>query len=242
MTNRLIVLYNTQTMGLKKLLIIIPIALSVGAIPVQAGYVSLPTLPAFAKPAVQRDLLAARTMSLTNRYAVPSVNKVFADNILLTLSYMSQRVSDPSNINWEEVRKPQTHEIVLQPGEVFAFHDGIMAKYAANVVRTTKAHFNAEDGFRSSGYLYGDGVCHLASQFNWVARDAGLEVVAPVNHDFAQIPEIPREYGTAIYYDPNAPGISEQQNLYIKNTLDKTVTFIITSQMDKVDIRVEINK
>jgi hypothetical protein len=224
----------------KKLLIFIPLALSVGAMHVHAGTLPIPALPAFNES--QREILAERSMSLTNRHAVPSVNDVFADNILLTLSYLSGRVSDKTLVNWDEVRKPQQHEIVLKPGEVFAFHDGVISEFSENVVTTTNAHFNASDGFLSSGYLYGDGVCHLASLLNQAAKDANLKVVAPVNHDFALIPDMPREFGTAIYYSPNEHSVSEQQNLYIQNTLDKPISIVIESQEKNVNVRVEMSK
>lgn len=226
---------------IKKILIFIPIALSIGAMQVHAGTLPIPVLRSF-QVAAQREILSERTMPLTDRYAVPVTNDVFADNILLTLAYLSGKVADPKQINWEEVRKPQKHEIVLKPGEVFAFQDAVLPEFKDKTVSTTHAHFNAADGFLSSGYLYGDGVCHLASVMNWAAKDAGLRVVAPVNHDFAKIPDVPREYGTAIYYDPGAHSVSEQQNLYIENTLDKAVTIVIYSEKEKVTVSVEKSK
>lgn len=226
---------------LKKLLLFIPIALSIGAIQVHAG-----TLPVSAFPFVQETVkvqpLAERTLSLTNRYANPVINDVFANNILLTLAYLSGKVSDPQQIDWNEVQKPQRYEIVLQPGEVFAYHETVLPEYKNKVVTTTKAHFNFSQGFLSSGYLYGDGVCHLASILNRVAKDAGLKVTAPVNHDFAMIPDVPREYGTAIYYDPINEAISMQQNLYIENTFDKPVMIVIASEKEKVVVSVAIKK
>jgi hypothetical protein len=225
----------------KKLLALIPIALSVGAVQAHALTLSLPNMD-FMHLSDKETVLSEHVMPLTDRYPQKFVSDVFADNILLTLSYMSQEVVDPTKVNWDSVRKPQVHKIVLKPGEVFAFHDAELPEFASKTVLTTHAHFSGEEGFRSSGYLYGDGVCHLASLFNWAARDAGLKVVAPVNHDFARIADIPREYGTAIYYDPNAKAASEEQNLYIQNTKDKTVTFVITSQKDKVDVAVEEEK
>ncbi len=170
--------------------------------------------------------IASRTMSLETRYAVPSVNTVFKDNILLTLSYMRGSVKNRGEIAWDEVEKPFTYEFELKPGEEFAFHDQIAAKYDGNVVKTTNAHFNYSDGFKSDGYLMGDGVCHLASLINWAARDAGLTSIAPHNHDFAVIPEVPKEYGVGIYALPGAVEASGQSNLYITNSKENPVKFI----------------
>ena len=227
---------------IKKLLVITPMAIAIGAMQVQSGAVSLAALSTVQQAYAQKDILAEDNMSLTNRYKVPNVNEVFADNILLTLSRMSGRIVDPKNINWEAVRAEQTHEIILKPGEVFAFHDGVMEQYKDSVVATTASHFNAADGFKSSGYLYGDGVCHLASLFNRAARSAGLKVVSPVNHDFAVIPDVSREYGTSIYYAPGEPNVSEMQNLYIENTLDKTVRIEIISNREDVKVVFAVEK
>lgn len=187
-------------------------------------------------------LLASHEMSLANRHPVPSVSDIFRDNILLTIHYMSGRVTQPSQINWDEVRKPYKYEFVLKSGEVFAYHDDVLPEYQEKVALTTKAHFNAQEGFLFSGLLYGDGVCHLASLMNWVGKDAGLKVDARVNHDFARIPEISREYGTSIITDPTAPTLNEQmQNLYITNTSDKDVKFVFEYGEDQ-ELKVSIYK
>jgi hypothetical protein len=225
----------------KKILVFIPIALSFSAFQAQALTLPIPQID-FLHEAAENKVLAEREMSLTDRYAVPVVNDVFADNILLTLSYLSSKVTNARDINWVDVRKPQVQSIVLKPGKVFAFQDAVLPEFADKTVITTHAHFSGAEGFRSSGYLYGDGVCHLASLLNWVAKDAGLRVVAPVKHDFAKIPDVPREYGTSIYYTPEEKDVSEQQNLYIQNTYDKSITIVIYSQKDKVRIVVDKNK
>lgn len=227
---------------IRKILVFIPLALSVGAFQAQALTLPIPQMDFISHEAVAKEILARREMPLNDRYPVKVISDVFADNILLTLAYMSNRVSNPRQINWDEVRKAQEHEIVLKPGEVFAFHDTVLPEFAGKTVLTTKSHFNADQGFLSSGYLFGDGVCHLASLLNWAARDAGLRVIAPVNHNFANIPDVPREYGTAIYYAPDNKATSVQQNLYIQNTTDKTVKFVIYSQKDKVAVVVEKEK
>ncbi|MBI1982553.1 MAG: VanW family protein [Candidatus Levybacteria bacterium] len=92
--------------------------------------------------------------------------------------------------------------------------------------------------FRFSGLLYGDGVCHLASLINWVAKDAGLEVQAPVSHDFREIPEIPKEFGTSIYFYPGQKATNAQQNLYITNNLKNPVAFKVHYDGEKLKIEV----
>jgi hypothetical protein len=169
--------------------------------------------------------LASHTFSLENRYANEYVNGVFKDNILLTLKYMNGEVKSKADISWSEIEEPFNYSFTLLPGQEFTFHDQILPEYKGNVVKTTNAHFNYTDGFKSDGYLTGDGVCHLASLIYWTARDAGLTAAAPTNHNFAKINEVPKEYGVAIYFLPGAFETSARQNLYITNNLDKPVTF-----------------
>jgi len=215
----------------KRLLVIIPFAVAMASIPVQ-GFASLDVI------SPSREL-SRHEMPLNDRYPEPTVNQVFADNILLNLHYLAGSVKNASEIDWEKIRRPFTYEMVLQPGDVFAYHDSVLPQYQRKIVQTTNSHFNAQDGYLSSGYLYGDGVCHLASLINWAARDAGLSVTAPVNHDFRDIPDVPREYGTAIYYMPGDPAISQQQNLYVENTKSVPVAIVFESDGNKVTITVE---
>jgi len=213
----------------KKILVLIPIALAIGVMQAQAYSSFLPKVSSVQNQAqTQSQLLARHDMSLGDRYPIPSVNSVFKDNILLTLGYLSGSVKNQSQINWDTLHKDATYEIVLQPGEVFAFHDDVLPQFAGKKIITTNAHFGASEGFEYDGDLYGDGVCHLASLMNWVARDAGLEVVAPTPHNFAVIPDIDAKYGTAIYYAAGDTGTNEAQNLYIENTLNKPVQFVFT--------------
>lgn len=184
------------------------------------------------------DVHAERSYSLADRYPVPMVSDVFRDNILLTLAYMNGRVPDPKNINWSEIRKPQTYSFTLKPGEVFAFQDNILPQFKGKVTQTMNAHFMWDEGYKSDGWLTGDGVCHLASFMYWVAKDAGLEALAPTNHDFANIPDVPKQYGVAIFYNPNAPDSSALQNLYITNTFDKPITFVFTYNGTALDVEV----
>lgn len=170
-------------------------------------------------------LLAQHEMSLENRYQDKFVNEVFRNNILLNLAYMDGRVSSSGNIKWDEVLKSFQYGFKLEPNKTFAFHADVKDRYKDSLVKTTNAHFNSQEGFKTDGYLFGDGVCHLASLINWVAKDAGLLVEAPTKHDFANIPDIPKEYGVSIYSYPGSKNSNAQQNLYITNNKDKPVTF-----------------
>ena len=169
--------------------------------------------------AVAVPALATHGFSLENRYDNVFVNGVFKDNILLTLHYLDGRVKAKKDINWETVQQPFHTEFTLEPEQKFAFHEKTLADYSKNVVKTTNAHFNGNEGFKSDGDLIGDGVCHLASLIYWVAKDAGLTVYSPSNHNFAKINDVPKEYGVAIM-SPNPLG-----NLYIVNSLSEPVTF-----------------
>src|SRR5260221_6686083 len=130
----------------KKILILIPFALAFGVMQAEAFNSLMPSISVVHNQ-TQNQLLARHDMSLTDRYPVPSVSKVFADNILLTLGYMSGNVKNSTQINWDAVRKPATYEFTLQPGEVFAFHDDVLPEFAGKKIITTNAHFDASEGF-----------------------------------------------------------------------------------------------
>lgn len=187
---------------------------------------------------VPAQVLASHEISLENRYPVKSVSDVMRDNILLNLSYMDGKIKSRNEINWDEIKKPFTIQFKLDPGQAFAFHDDILKEYEGKVARTGRAHFNASEGFKSDGYLFGDGVCHLASLIYWVAKDAGLEAKAPTNHDFASIPEVSRENGVSIYSNPFSKGSNSQQNLYITNTKSVPVTFKFEYNGEKLKLAV----
>ncbi|HWA51853.1 MAG TPA: VanW family protein [Patescibacteria group bacterium] len=167
--------------------------------------------------------IASHVMPMTDRYAVQSVNTVFKDNILLTLRYMDGEIKSKADIDWNKVESDYHYSFTLQPGQEFAFHDKVAKQYDnGQIVQETNAHFDFDDGFKSDGYLTGDGVCHLASIIDWVAKDANLQVTAPTNHNFANIPDVPKEYGVAIYEGPDG---GEMTNLYITNNKNVPVTF-----------------
>ncbi|OGY07915.1 MAG: hypothetical protein A2700_01275 [Candidatus Blackburnbacteria bacterium RIFCSPHIGHO2_01_FULL_44_64] len=190
-------------------------------------------------PSVQ---IAQRSFSLENRYDNKFVNDVFKDNILLTLKYLDGSVKDKKDISWENVGKPMRYEFTLKPGQAFAFHDQLLPEYARNVVKTTNAHFNSTDGFKSDGYLVGDGVCHLASLIYWAAKDAGLTTVSLASHNFAKINDVPKEYGVSIRFQPGAKENSARQNLYIVNNFDKPVTFVFDYDGANLDVKVKLER
>lgn len=194
--------------------------------------------PSYAFPSASVQPLALREISLENRQKDRYVNEVFKDNILLNLAYLDGRVKKSSDVNWDEVRKPFTYTFTLNPNKTFTFHEDVLPEFEGKVAKTTNAHFNFDDGFRTDGLLFGDGVCHLASLINWVAKDAGLQVQAPVNHDFREIPEIPKEFGVSIYYYPGQKSTNAQQNLYIINNLKNPVVFKFHYDGEK--LRVEV--
>lgn len=176
-------------------------------------------------PTTNYILLSQHSMSLDDRYPNAAVNQIFKDNILLTLNYMDGRIHNMGNIQWDIIEKPSTYMFILQPNQTFAFHDLVLPQYQNKITQTTNAHFNGAEGFKSDGYLFGDGVCHMASLMKWAAKDAKLDVLAPTPHDFAVIPEIARENGVAIYTEQGAVQASEEQNLYITNNQSYPISF-----------------
>jgi vancomycin resistance protein YoaR len=72
---------------------------------------------------------------------------------------------------------------------------------------------------------------------NWTASEAGLEVVARVNHNFVPVPGVPKEYGTSIRYMPDGSLNSQNQNLYIKNNFDYPVKFVFEVNDQEVNLK-----
>ncbi len=169
--------------------------------------------------------MSVKSVSLEERHVDKFVNEVFKDNILLNIAYMKDEIARDKDIEWDKVRKPFKYKFTLAPNKTFAFHDDVYPQFKSSLVKTSNANFNFDDGFRSSGYLVGDGVCHLASLLYWVAKTAGLEVYAPTNHNFANIPEISKEYGVSIYKMPGATFENARQNLYVTNNRALPVVF-----------------
>jgi hypothetical protein len=182
--------------------------------------------------------LASHVMPMNDRYGNTFVNDVFKDNILLNIAYMDGLVKSKADIDWTKIESDFHYEFTLQPREEFAFHDKVADQYKGKIVKTTNAHFNYDDGFKSDGYLTGDGVCHLASIIYWTAKDAGLTAIAPTNHNFAVIPDVPKEYGVAIYEGPEG---GQMSNLYITNNKEKPVTFVFDYKNGNLTVSTSTN-
>lgn len=183
------------------------------------------TYPPFFENSPYETVLASHGISLENRYENAFVNSVFKDNILLNIAYMKGGVDKSQEINWSELVKPFHYQFELKPNETFAFHEDVLPEYQGKIAKTTNAHFNSSEQFKSDGYLVGDGVCHLASLIYWAAKDANLETKAPTSHDFMVIPQIPKEFGVSIYNYPGRSLANAVQNLYITNNTENPVTF-----------------
>ena len=157
----------------------------------------------------QKVLLASESMDLGNRYPVESISEGFKENILIALGYLASK-----GVAFRGYEAGEEFSLVLQPGEVFAFHKkGILPEFKESKIISQESDFTTNYGYKVVAGLGGNGVCHLASLIYKTALHAGLEVVAPTNHNFASIPGIEKEYGVSIS-TRNGP---ERQNLYIKN-------------------------
>lgn len=193
----------------------------------------------------QSQIVSERKLDLTDRWPDEYGNQVFADNILLALHYLKQEryqreekyQKNQKEIDWEEIRKPFEVSFELKPGQMFAFHPNVAPEYADAVVQTMNSRFYTDEGYKSFGGLGGNGVCHLASLINWVASEAGLEVIALVDHNFFPIPGVPKTYGTSIRFAPTG-GNSQNQNLYIRNNFDVPVRFVFAVNSNSVDLKI----
>lgn len=187
---------------------------------------------------VTERVLSQREIALDKRYEDKFVNGVMKYNILLNLAYLRGTVKNSSNIKENEVIKDFHYELKLKPQEVFAYHNDVLPEYKNKVSKTTNAIFNHNQGFKSDGYLFGDGVCHLASLIYWAAKDAKLEAIAPTNHDFRAIPEIPKKYGVSIYYMPGSEYQNATQNLYIVNNRKNLISLNFHYENEKLKVSV----
>lgn len=178
-------------------------------------------------PLGSQTVLARHEFSLERRYEEPLVNHVFKENILLTMAYIRGITQTGEAVHWPEVDKPFVWRFTIDPGQTISYHSVLSSDYR-NAKPLTTVHFASNEGFLSDGYIVGDGTCHLASLIRWVAKDAGLTVTAPTNHDFAPIPEVPKEEGVSIYSNPFNRSRSEPQNLYIQNNSEQPVEFVFT--------------
>lgn len=155
---------------------------------------------------LNQKAISSVSMDLNNRYPVESVSKGFKENILIALGYF---ITDNPN------------GIVLNPGDVFAFHNDVLPEFKDKKIITQESNFGSNTGYKAIAGLYGNGVCHLASLMNEGARQAGLKVNSPTSHSFAKIPGIDAKFGTSI----STRNAGKLQNLYITNDFDFPVQF-----------------
>lgn len=209
--------------------------------------VPIPANQVVQENASQAEVLVQKDLPLGTRHSNEGVSRVFADNILLSLHYLNQDVDSfkkdkekapAGNIDWDKVREPFEISFVLKPDEVFAFHGNILSEYQDKARITGNSQFSYGDGYQAVAGLYGNGVCHLASFINWTASEAGLEVKAPVNHDFYPVPEVPREYGTSILYWPDNGRNSANQNLYLRNNFDCPAFFTFNFDGENLGLKI----
>jgi len=183
--------------------------------------------------------LATHDLNLNDRLTNPSGNKIFRDNILLYTSYL-----DTLDYPRYRVAKSFTEdetlssEFVLNSSETFAFHSQLLPEYQNITVKYLNLKLKSDEGFEFFGGLMANGICHLASLMNWTAQDAGLTVVAPTNHSFYPIPDIPRQYGTSIYLLPQSTLETQKQNLYITNSYPFAVKFIFNLKDNILNLKI----
>jgi hypothetical protein len=182
----------------------------------QASQAVMPLLSPVSE--TREEVLAEHFLDLNTRSESETINEVFKFNVLHALAFFGD-------------------SFVLEPGEVFAFHDNVLPEFKDFPLKTGWTRYTAKEGYQTILGLPGNGVCHLASLMNWTASDAGLGVVAKVNHNFAPIPEMPKENGTSIKYLPSGSN-SQNQNLYIKNTFDFPVKFVFETSEDSVNLKI----
>ena len=191
-------------------------------------------------PLAHVEVTARHEFSLQKRYDNEFVNHVFKENILLTLAYWRRVITRGKAPDWSAVDQPFYWEFTLPSGHIVSYHGIVLPKYQGKVTPLADIHFSSSEGFLSDGYLIGDGTCHLASLLAWVAKDAKLTVEDPTNHNFASISQIPNTEGVSIYSQPQDPGASALQNLYIANNFQYPITF--TFDYDGTNLRVSTLK
>lgn len=224
---------------MKNIVLSITILLSTWLSPINKTQIPGENLAAVvSKTQIEQRLLARQTLSLKNRHTNQQINEVFAKNILLNLAYISGEVKNKEKLDWQKVTQAHEFSIVLHPNQVFGYHDHVLPEYEQKLIETPKTYFHAQDGYLSSGYLYGDGVCHLASLLNWTALSAGLETFVPKSHSIAKIPDIDDEYGVSIYVVESDKKSGVNNNLYITNTKQTPIEFKFIYNQERVAIEV----
>lgn len=184
----------------------------------------------------ESEIITQHTLPLSESQGedVDYISRAASDNILLALHYLADTVPKQGEaVDWEQIRQPQLISLKLNPGEVFAFHPETLSKFQNKPVKAVQTNFYGSDGYVVDNNLIGNGVCYLASLMNWTASEAGLAVTAKINHDFFPVPNVPSEYGTSIFYIPGADS-SQNQNLYIENTLGVPVFLVFSADAERV--------
>ena len=210
---------------------------------VEAGELISPVpIVQLAQAEAGEEILAERQLDLTTRHPDENINGVFADNILLAVWYFSGQSQPPESTR---ILDRIIVEVELGPGEVWAFHDMVLPEFKPEALETSGGsliasgtRYTAKEGYRTALGLPGNGVCHLATLMNWVASEAGLEVTAKVNHNFAPVPGVPEKYGTSIRYSPDGSLNSANQNLYIKDNFDDPIRLIFTLEGSSLKLRI----
>lgn len=200
-----------------------------------------------------QEVRAHETLDLTQRHGNKAINAGYGDNIRLYLHYLKRDVpgmltnrtnsGGGSVIDWAKVRAPFGFSLAIAPGEVLAFHPGVLPEFSTRSLHVVQTSLDQTDGYRFIDGLWGNGICHLASFLNMAAARAGLKVTAKVNHNFAPIYGVPKNYGTAIYYETGQEVSNANQNLYLENqglnplTItvsvdDKNVEMLVTATVD----------
>lgn len=197
-----------------------------------------PALPAFSAAetilAVQ-EVRAHETLDLTQRHGNKTINAGYTDNIRLYLHYLKGDGPQLEN-NWTKIREPFSFNITLAPGQLLAFHPALLPEFRNKAVFFADTNLSASDGYRFIDGLWGNGVCHIASFINMAASRAGLKVTAKVNHNFAPIYGVPKQFGTAIYFDSEKNLNSQKQNLYLENTQLNPVTIMFSIGESNVEM------
>jgi vancomycin resistance protein YoaR len=188
-----------------------------------ASSVLSPTPPPLLSPLgeTKEVVLAEYSLDLSERNSSPQINEIFVFNILHAVDYF-----------------PET--VVLLPGEIFAFHPNVLPEFADQPLKTGWTKYTKSEGYQTALGLPGNGVCHLATLINWTAQEAGLEVTAKVDHNFAPVPGIPKEHGTSIRFMPDGGLNSQDQNLYVRNNFDFPVKFAFEIEEEEEDLSLRI--
>jgi len=214
--------------------------------------IAVPVVEKSAVLASKSEVLARESLDMTKRNPDKAVSDIFRDNILLNLHYMygdveKVKIESTNNsneyvdINWDKVREPLNFSLVLEPGELLAFHDELLPEFRNLKVKSGWTKFSVAEGYKVLDGLSGNGVCHLATLINWVSSEAGLGVTAKVNHDFYPVPGIDRKYGTSIIYLPGEI-TTQMQNLYVINNTGKQVKFVFKADYYKVELSILKNQ